>query len=71
MNKLLSTVEVAARLNIHRVSVSRLVRSGKLPAQRVGNSWVVVEEDLVELEKNYEGRRGRPRKDSAQKENSL
>ncbi|MEK0326330.1 MAG: helix-turn-helix domain-containing protein [Nitrosopumilus sp.] len=58
---LISTAEVAQRLGIHHFSVCRIIRRGRLPAQLIGKSWVVREEDVEELLKTYEARRGRPR----------
>lgn len=37
---------VAVILNIHPVSVTELLRSGRLPGARVGRAWVVRDEDL-------------------------
>ena len=66
--ELISTAEVARRLGIHHYSVCRIIRDGRLPAQMIGKSWVVVSEDVEELEKTYEARRGRPRKHRANDE---
>ena len=60
--KLLSTSEVAIRLGIHHYSVCRIIREGRLQAQKIGRSWVVLEEDVESLAQSYEARRGRPRK---------
>ena len=60
--KLLSTSEVAKRLGIHHYSVCRIIREGRLRAQKIGRSWVVLEEDVDSLAQSYEARRGRPRK---------
>ena len=60
--KLLSTSEVAKRLGIHHYSVCRIIREGRLRAQKIGRSWVVLEEDVESLAQSYEARRGRPRK---------
>ena len=59
---LISTAEVAQRLGIHHFSVCRIIKRGRLPAQLIGKSWVVREEDVEELAKSYEARKGRPRK---------
>ena len=61
MAELLSTAEVARRLGTHHYSVCRIIREGRLSAQKIGKTWVVREEDLDELAENYEARRGRPR----------
>ncbi len=60
--KLLSTSQVAKRLGIHHFSVCRIIREGRLRAQKIGRSWVVLEEDVDSLAQSYEARRGRPRK---------
>ena len=66
MARLYSTLEVAQRLGIHHFSVCRIVRQGRLPAQKIGRSWVVQAEDLEELAKSYEARRGPRRKSTGQ-----
>ena len=58
--KLLSTAEVARRLGIHHYSVNRLIRRGLLPAQKIGKTWAVEEEDAERLARSYRGKRGRP-----------
>ena len=60
--KLLSTSEVAKRLGIHHYSVCRIIREGRLRAQKIGRSWVVLEEDVDSLARSYKAQRGRPRK---------
>ena len=64
MARLYGTEEVAKLLDIHHMSVCRIIRSGRLPAQMIGRSWVVQEEDLEELKRSYVGRKGRPSKRS-------
>lgn len=58
--KLLTTAEVAERLNVHRTRVNVLIREGRLPAQQFGRAYLVNEKDLklVEIRKT-----GRPPKD--------
>ena len=46
-DKLLTANELADFLRIHRSTVYRLLRSGQLPAFRVGNDWRF-SRDLVE-----------------------
>lgn len=55
---LLSTSEVAAILGITRRRVLALIKAGRLPAQRIGDSWIIRRQDL-ELVKDR--KRGRPR----------
>ena len=60
--ELISTAEVAQRLGIHHYSVCRIIRDGRLRAQKIGKSWVVRSEDVAKLATTYESRPGRPRK---------
>ncbi len=62
MARLYSTEEAARLLKIHHMSVCRIIRSGRLPAQKIGRSWVVEEEDLEERKRSYTGGKGRPAK---------
>lgn len=48
---LLTVPEVAERLRVHQMTVRRHIRSGKLPAIRVGRRYRVREEDLGEISK--------------------
>ncbi len=57
-----STAEVAKRLHIHHFAVNRLIRAGKLPATKIGRTWVVAAADLRRFEVGYVTRRGRPPK---------
>jgi len=42
----LNLKQVAARLGVHYMTAYRYVRTGRLPAVRVGSGWVVTEADL-------------------------
>ena len=37
--KLKSVAEAAARLNVHKMTVIRAIKAGKLPAAKVGRFW--------------------------------
>ena len=63
--ELISTAEVAQRLGIHHYSVCRIIRDGRLRAQKIGKSWVVMSEDVAKLAKTYEAQPGRPKKHNA------
>jgi excisionase family DNA binding protein len=56
--KLLSAKDVAKILKIHDSRVRVLIREGRLPAQKVGRAWIILEEDLKKLKIL---KRGRPR----------
>jgi excisionase family DNA binding protein len=51
--------EVSRRLSIHIESARRLARQGKLPAQRLGNKWLVHKDELEEFARRYNPSRGR------------
>jgi excisionase family DNA binding protein len=46
MSRLLTVDEVAKRLRLHPITVRRHIRSGRLPATRIGRSVRVREEDI-------------------------
>ena len=56
----LTSGEAARLLGTHAVSVSRLVRQGRLPAEKVANRWLIPRALVEEFSKDYVGRRGRP-----------
>lgn len=43
---LISTSEAAKRLGVHITRVQVLIRAGRLPAQKIGGTYVVDEDDL-------------------------
>ena len=59
MNDLISTKNAAEKLGLSLRRVQALITSGRLPAQKIGNSYVVREKDLelVQIRKA-----GRPKK---------
>ena len=59
-----ATAEVAARLAIHRVNAAALVRSGRLPAVKVANRWLVRRDDLERFARSYRKGPGRLRLDN-------
>lgn len=44
----LTTAEAAAMLGIDKDSVSRLIRRGKLKAEKPGHDWLVLRESLLD-----------------------
>ncbi len=55
----LTTTQAGERLGIKRARVIALITSGRLPAKKIGNTWLIREKDL-DLVKNRKP--GRPRK---------
>lgn len=54
--KLLTTAEVAERLGVHRTRVNVLIKEGRLPAQRFGRAYLVLEKDLQLVSERPVGR---------------
>ena len=44
--KLMSVAEAAERLNVHKMTVIRAIKAGKLPAAKVGRFWRIEPADL-------------------------
>lgn len=61
---LISSAEAAERLGVHITRVQVLIREGRLPAQKIGRTYVVNEDDLKLVE---DRRPGRPRKAQGEK----
>ncbi len=57
--KLITTADAATRLGVHQTRVQVLIREGRLPAQMLGGTYLINEDDLqlVAVRKV-----GRPRK---------
>lgn len=52
--RFLTAMEVAERMRVSKMTVYRLIRSGKLPAVRVGKSFRVREDELDQyLDSSY------------------
>lgn len=54
--RLISTAEIAKRLKISQRRVQAFIEEGRLPAQRVGQTWVVDEGHLKVLRDRRSGR---------------
>jgi len=64
---MIGTTEIAARLGVSAERVRALIKTGRLPAQKLGRDWFAQEKDL-ELVKNRKP--GRPRKTTLTKRKS-
>ncbi len=54
--KLLSVIEAAEKLGVSRIRVNQFIEEGRLPAQKVGRSYVILESDLQLVENRQTGR---------------
>lgn len=55
-DKLLSVKEAAAILGVNHQRVQALISQGRLPAQKIGNSYVIKESDLELVKERKTGR---------------
>lgn len=56
MKNLISSKEAAEKLGISLRRVQALITNGRLPAQKIGNSYVVNEKDLELVKERTPGR---------------
>ena len=56
MKNLISSKEAAEKLGLSLRRVQALITSGRLPAQKIGNSYVVSEKDLELVKMRTPGR---------------
>ncbi len=64
MSKLISTKEASEKLELSIRRVQALITDGRLPAQKIGNSYVVKEKDLDLVKERTPGR---PKKKTSKK----
>jgi excisionase family DNA binding protein len=57
--KMLTANDASKILGVHPSRVRVLIREGRLPAQKVGRDWIIMEKDL---EKVKDRKPGRPKK---------
>ena len=57
----LASSEAADMLGIHHMTIQRLLRDGKLPAEKIANRWLLRRTDVEEFAKTYVPKIGRPR----------
>lgn len=60
---LLSVIEAAEKLGVSRWRVNQFIDKGRLPAQKVGRSYVIKESDLALVENRQTGRPPKTAKD--------
>lgn len=56
MTGLITTKEAAKRLNLSVRRIQALIASGRLPAEKIGNSFAIKESDLTVLKGRTNGR---------------
>ena len=58
----MSSADAAKLLGIHPLAIQKVINSGRLPAEKIANRWILSREVVEELAKTYVPKRGRPRK---------
>ena len=71
MNSLIGTREAAKRLNISIRRVQALITAGRLPAEKIGNSFAIKEADLSFLNGRKNGRSAVPRERTQEEWNGI
>ena len=62
LDNYLNAVEAAAILGVHWETVKRLCREGRIPAEKVHNTWLIHREQLRDFAATYDDpRRGKRR----------
>ena len=54
--KLLTAKQAAEILGVHHSRVRVLIREGRLPAQKLGREWIIMESDLEKVKDRKPGR---------------
>ena len=57
----IASSEAANILGIHHMAIQKLLREGKLPAEKIANRWLLRRVDVEEFAKTYVPKVGRPR----------
>jgi excisionase family DNA binding protein len=65
--KMLTTKETAEKLGVSVRRVNDLITSGRLPAERFGNAYMIREQDLKYVEDRKPGRPPKPKDEKASK----
>ncbi|MDD5288372.1 MAG: helix-turn-helix domain-containing protein, partial [Dehalococcoidales bacterium] len=59
MEDYVSVRDACRRLGVHEETIRRLVRSGSLKADKIGNQWFIRREDLGSFSANYNPKTGK------------
>ena len=57
----IASSEAAELLGMHHMAIQKLLREGKLPAEKIANRWLLMRTDVEEFAKTYVPKVGRPR----------
>ena len=58
----LTAAEAAKKLKVHPETIKRLCRQGELPADKLGNTWLIKEDTLSVFAGTYRSSVGRPKR---------
>jgi excisionase family DNA binding protein len=66
LDSYLNVVEAADVLEVHWETVKRLCREGRIPAEKVHNTWLIHKDDLEQFAATYDDpRRGKRKKNAS------
>ena len=51
MDKVYTTKEAGALLNLHRNSVINMINDGRIKAEKIGNKWGITKEEIERVQK--------------------
>src|SRR5438045_2732741 len=68
MNSFIGTKEASRRLNISIRRVQALIAAGRLPAEKIGNSYAIRESDLARVDGRKNGRQPKTANERTQRE---
>jgi excisionase family DNA binding protein len=71
MNSFIGTKEAARRLNITIRRVQALIAAGRLPAEKIGNSYAIKESDLALVNGRKNGRAPKQRERTQEEWNTI
>lgn len=58
LDNYLTVIEAARRLGVHPETVKRLCRQGDIPATKIHNTWLILQERLELFAGTYQAKRG-------------
>ena len=56
----ISSAEAAKILGIHPKAIHKLINSGKIPAEKIANRWLIPKAFIIDFSKRYRPKTGRP-----------
>jgi excisionase family DNA binding protein len=71
VSKLLTTQEAAERLGVTAIRVRQLITEGRLPAEKFGRDYMIIEQNLKRVEDRKPGRPPKPQVEKGTQKGSM